>query len=172
MKKYSCLFEYVYRSTIYVSIPLKKKKTALILPCKSCRNKTWLNWIQIPYQIAVNFFSKTIKSTALFVLYNIQVDLCHFDWRIQLSKQTKHRPTISNCDITRHPFLLVRPVGVKQWLCAFCTAILRHADADSTAAFNTKDMCTQWCFSHRAIVLIGWNEKCTVNGTKNARWVT
>ena len=25
---------------------------------------------------------------SLFVLYNIQVDLCHFDWKIQLSKQT------------------------------------------------------------------------------------
>ena len=30
----------------------------------------------------------TNKKHSLFVLYNIQVDLCHFDWKIQLSKQS------------------------------------------------------------------------------------
>ena len=39
----------------------------------------------------------TNEKHSLFVLYNIQVDLCHFDWKIQLSKQTKRRPTIFNC---------------------------------------------------------------------------
>ena len=42
----------------------------------------------------------TNEKHSLFVLYNIQVDLCHFDWKIQLSKQTKRRPTIFKCEIT------------------------------------------------------------------------
>ena len=42
----------------------------------------------------------TNEKHSLFVLYNIQVDLCHFDWKIQLSKQTECRPTIFNCEIT------------------------------------------------------------------------
>ena len=41
----------------------------------------------------------TNEKHSLFVyIYNIQVDLCHFDWKLQLSKQTKRRPTIFNCE--------------------------------------------------------------------------
>ena len=70
----------------------------------------------------------TNEKHSLFVLYSIQVDICHFDWRIQLSKQTKLRPTIFNWDVTPVSFGL--SCWIQQWQCAFCTAILRHTDTE------------------------------------------
>ena len=69
----------------------------------------------------------TNEKHSLFVLYNIQVDLCHFDWKIQLSKQTKRRPTIFNCRSRMLEILLI-----------FMPC--------SNTCCVTKGTRTQWCF--------------------------
>ena len=96
----------------------------------------------------------TNEKHSLFVLYNIQVDLCHFDWKIQLSKQTKCRPPICNCRRRMLVILLI------------CLAALRKTTRTqwcfySTFSFHPKSTIARW---QRAMVLFGWNEK--------ARWVT
>ena len=76
----------------------------------------WVQWCEYVHELKDGMFYSTRRSRvewnipafnewtyshhctnekhSLFVLYNIQVDLCHFDWKTQLSKQTKRRPTI------------------------------------------------------------------------------
>ena len=82
------------------------------------------------FQLSTNEHSHhcTNEKHSLFVLFNIQVDLCHFDWKIQLSKQTKRRPTIFNCRIQ----MLVLVILLILFL---AVTLLRY-----------KDTRRQWCF--------------------------
>ena len=68
-----------------------------------------------------------------------------------------------------HPFLLGRACWIQQWQCAFCTAILWHADAEcmylaETLLHYQRHAHAVMFFAQRAIVFFGWNE--------NAQWVT
>ena len=140
----------------------------------------WVQWCEYVHELKDGMFYSTRRSRvewnipafnewtyshhctnekhSLFVLYNIQVDLCHFDWKIQLSKQTKRRPTLFNCKSRMLVMLLIMPCSN--------TAALPNTRARNDVftqlfSFHPKSTIARW---QRAMVLFGWNEK--------ARWVT
>jgi hypothetical protein len=121
----------------------------------------------------------------IFIIRFIQVDLCHFDWKIQLSKQTKRRPTIFTCEITPVS-LWVDLLDSTVTMCVLysyfetrrsrtlvilliCLAVTllryqRHAHAVMFLLSFFVPSEKYYCTLQRAIVHFGWNEK--------ARWVT
>ena len=90
-----------------------------------------------------------------------------FDWRIQLSKQTKLRlrPTIFNCEITPVSFGSACWIQQSQWV--LCTAILRHVNAQcmclAVTLLRYQRHAHADVFTQLAIVLFGWNEKCNMS---------
>ena len=111
-------------------------------------NEAEPNWMEHSCFQRMKIFALLLnEKDSLFVLYKIQVDLCHFDWRIQLSKQTKRRPTIFNCEIT--PVLLGQPVGFNRTMCVlysyFETRQRRmYVPCSNTAALPKT--CARGCF--------------------------
>ena len=61
-------------------------------------NEAEPSWMEHSSFHQMNIFAPLYEwKTFIICFIIIQVDLCHFDWKIQLSKQTKRRPTIFNC---------------------------------------------------------------------------